>query len=633
MTIDIRADVYCSLGPVISGSFADDYIQDSGLIKTRGEVVLNGVFRPEAGTIVEFAYVRNGVGSRLPRKLRVLSVFADPYRNTTSISLGCKLTYLEGRKPPLRNPTSVDENGQTPPDVLLIASLPISASYVLDRCLDEIGLVANQNPLTNKFSVEEFAMDSGYISVISDLLKSEGYFGYIDEEETLIIIKGDDVSGLGPLISSDNIIDVSPIDVGELPGDSVVVGYNYLRLAPPPPPDESSGGAGEEYSRNYTISRSIGSPQTVTLTVTTERFGVATDLEFSDQYTPISETRQNYGLIDVTDPETGQQSEKWVVNTSTQVSNGHFFEAAGAINTGYIQSSFPSPPLRGTFEKRTTTTYSYDSEGNVISEVSEERVPEISIIGATPIPWKEFFEISAYSPSSLFTEIASKTVTNSSYNKKADTTTTTTFSYKAKAFTTEAQNAYGRMLEDAKAQGESYLRLACYQVLADCTRLVFDESTTSVSIGRGAIRAPASTGSGGPTGPLIQENTAGLEWIDGSSESQLVTQFSVPYSGDDYLTDVSGSGESLTFTIVRSDASVKARNFGNLQNRLLLGNRNGLSIQITADLMPPRPFSPIYIEANGFVGQYRTNGTSYTFDANGIIASTDAIFWGAVGEL
>jgi hypothetical protein len=635
MTIDIRADVYCSLGPVISGSFSDDYIQDSGLIKTRGEVVLNGVFRPAAGTVVEFAYVRNGVGSRLPRKLRVLSVFADPYRNTTSIALGCKLTYLEGRKPPLRNPTSIDENGQTPPDVLLIASLPINASYVLNQCLTEIDLEASDNPLTNKFSVEEFSMDSGYIAVISDLLKSEGYFGYINEEEILVISKADEEGGLGPLITSDSIIDVAPIDVGELPGESVVVGYNYLRLAPPPPPDEASGGEGEQYARNYTVSRSTGSVQEVELTVVTERNGSPSSSTFSGSYTPFSETRQTYSLINVKDPDTGQESKKWVVTSARQNSNGHWFEAAASINTGYIQSAFPYPPLSGTYEKTISTDYSYDIEGNVISETATERVPQAVIHGSTPVPWKEYFAVSPFRPSGGLTAISSKTVTTSSYNKKADTTSTTTFSYKAKAFTSESQNAYARQAEEAKGLGGTYLSLACYKILLDSVQLAFDESTTNLSIGRGQIKPAggADAGSGGPQGPLIQENTAGLEWIDGSAESQLVTQFSVPYSGDDYLADVSGSGETLTFTIVRSDAAVKARNFGNLQNRFLLGNRNGLSIQISADSMPPSPFAPIYIEANGFVGQYKTNGTSYTFDANGIVASTDALFWGAVGAL
>jgi hypothetical protein len=48
--------------------------------------------------------------------------------------------------------------------------------------------------------------------------------------------------------------------------------------------------------------------------------------------------------------------------------------------------------------------------------------------------------------------------------------------------------------------------------------------------------------------------------------------------------------------------------------------------------MPIEPFSPMYIEANGLIAEFRTNGTSYTFDANGMVASTDALFWGGVGE-
>ena len=115
--IDIRANVYCSLGEVISGSFSDTYAQGAGLIKTRGQVVLNGIYRPETGTVVEFAWTRNNVASRIPRKLRVLSLFADPYTRTTTLQLGCILSFYENRKPAPTNPTSQAENPEVPCDV------------------------------------------------------------------------------------------------------------------------------------------------------------------------------------------------------------------------------------------------------------------------------------------------------------------------------------------------------------------------------------------------------------------------------------------------------------------------------------------------------------------------------------
>jgi len=52
---------------------------------------------------------------------------------------------------------------------------------------------------------------------------------------------------------------------------------------------------------------------------------------------------------------------------------------------------------------------------------------------------------------------------------------------------------------------------------------------------------------------------------------------------------------------------------------------------MAAPLMPAAPFAPFVVQANGLSALYRTNGTSWQMDASGILASTDALFWGAVG--
>lgn len=629
MTIDIRANVYCSLGPVISGSFSDEYIQDSGLIKTRGEVLLKGIYRPEIGTVAEFAYIRDDIGSRLPRKLRVLSVFCDPYRDTTNIALGCLLSYLDGRRPPIKNPTSVDENGETPPDVISIASLPISAGYVFEQCLAELGLVADQNPLTNKFSVEEFALDSGYIQVMSDLLKSEGYFGYINEEEILTIKSINVEGGFGPVIGIDEIIDISPVDVGELPGDSVIANYSYLKLQPPTSTTtQNESGA---FQRDYTSSTTVGSEITVTVGGTYLPPGpnsVAEEREFTASYAPATYSTQTFELMDVTDIETGAVSKEWLTVLDVQTSNGHFYEAAASINSGRIEAD-GRPTLDGTFVKTVTKTITYDRFGRAIEESSTETGPVALVHAAVPIPWGIYFKTSSYD--GYYNSALAASSTTTKYDEREDITTTTTVNTKPKAFTSSGANEIARRVEKWTDLGQiDSARMN--NLLAEAVLMTFDSASSTTNVGRGEIDVPSNSTTAQQTGPLVQADTSGIEWINGSTESQLVTQFSVPYSGDDYLTNVSGSGPTLQYTIVKSDAPTKARNYGNLQNRLLLGNRNGLSIQISANSMPVEPFSAVYIEANGLIAEFRTNGTSYTFDANGIVASTDALFWGGVGE-
>jgi hypothetical protein len=129
------------------------------------------------------------------------------------------------------------------------------------------------------------------------------------------------------------------------------------------------------------------------------------------------------------------------------------------------------------------------------------------------------------------------------------------------------------------------------------------------------------------TKPVITEQKAEIAWVVGSTTSTAVTEFTVPYAPDDEITWNEGTG---TFSSIPSDAKEKALRYGRIQNKLLLGNRSGVSLQLAPEQLPKRPFDPLYLQASGITGSYRVNGTSWAFDANGIVASTDALLWGAV---
>ena len=106
--IDIRCNTTCNLGEVITASVSDSYLQEAGLVFTRGSMQIVGSKVPNPGTAVEIEWEGGMDSYRLPRQMFVLSSFADPLRNTTSISLGCYLTWLEGFKP-----TPLDEGKAT----------------------------------------------------------------------------------------------------------------------------------------------------------------------------------------------------------------------------------------------------------------------------------------------------------------------------------------------------------------------------------------------------------------------------------------------------------------------------------------------------------------------------------------
>ena len=113
-----------------------------------------------------------------------------------------------------------------------------------------------------------------------------------------------------------------------------------------------------------------------------------------------------------------------------------------------------------------------------------------------------------------------------------------------------------------------------------------------------------------------------------SSElSQRRIEFSLPYAPDDIFYKIGPND----YGSQASDAPDKAKNYGRTQNQLLLGNRNGMNVQTAPEFAPDAPFDPIIITANGLSGLYRMNGTSWQMDANGILLSSDLLFWGAVG--
>jgi hypothetical protein len=98
MSIDVRAVVTCTIGgtarPLISATVSDSYPPaGGGLITTRGECLLDGIYTPAINSAVVFQWQKPGKSLRtLPRYLRVTSYSIDPFAKTTTVAYGCPLT-------------------------------------------------------------------------------------------------------------------------------------------------------------------------------------------------------------------------------------------------------------------------------------------------------------------------------------------------------------------------------------------------------------------------------------------------------------------------------------------------------------------------------------------------------------
>jgi hypothetical protein len=265
MTVDIRAEVFSSLGHVISGDLATEFAQGSGLVRTRGTVEVVGIKTPAIGTIINLGYVKDNRVARFPVQLRVLSSFADPNKGKTLVQVGCILTLKDSAQPKPKDPNAKEENDTVPCRVFKQANIPITAKYVAEQCLAGLGISGSVGLLQNVFSVETFDMSPGYIQVLSDLLVSESYLGYIGSGGTLQVVPITAGSGGGPIINSDQFITFDPLGFGEIPADNVIVRYSYLKLKPD---KDNSGGvfgfSGSDSAWEY--SRSVGEQKTVVIT-------------------------------------------------------------------------------------------------------------------------------------------------------------------------------------------------------------------------------------------------------------------------------------------------------------------------------------------------------------------------------
>jgi hypothetical protein len=602
MAIDIRATVTCSLGTLISGSISDDYLQGSGLVKTRGTCEISGLITPAVGTAVTFSYTKGGVTTSIPRKLRVLSSFADPFRRTTKVELGCKLTYLSDLQEPIKWEAFDDpENAGFVPADQQIVTLPIHASSVMDKCLTELGITAASSPLTNKFSVAEFDFGPGYVQVLSDLLVSESYFGYLNTSEVLQIVSLDQDGGSGPVYTAADIVDLGPIGTGQLPGEAITVSYSSLKLKQPEDTTDSDF-SDNNASRLWERSVTTAGPNTYYVGAK-----IFTGIEST-------ETLTTYKRIG--------NSEVPVKRVTTET--GSSAKIAGSIGAAYETNNIGFNAITTTLRLE-EELITYDSEGNRIRSEVTQYEQALAVFGGVSLNY-------VFSPTDFVNfnyVLVPSARRDSSYEISGEYQQETSSSYVLWPQTITGQQAvaeYRDALDNATAVSDYVNGIAASGLVHE--RTVVSINTVGTEPGRPLDIISASYAKGGnPNNGWRTESQAELELALGSATAQRRIEFSMPYAPDDIFSGPSGG----PFTATPSDAAAKANRYGRVQNRLLLGNRSGVNLQLAPERLPVSPFSPLYLQADGLTALYRSNGNQWAFDSNGIVCSTDALFWAAVG--
>ena len=584
-SLDLRHWVFCSLGPVDPRSpvtIQDDHVQGQGLCLTRANITLTGTHRPAAGSPISLAY-SDGTNwiARVPRRLRVLSSQVDPLQNITTISAGCLLTYHSNRKPPADTLQEAEENDTVPEAVRRVAVLPMSSAWVAGKILQTLGLTAaGAIPFTIKRVVDEWDMSAGYVEELGRIAHSEGYFAWINEAEQVeFISKRADPTGPGPMLTGSQVPGMSPVNVGDLPGDAVFSRYTTTKLVPPDDLSEDDI-ARRNWERERVVSGSVQAIHTYT-----DEAG-QTVKEFIT-YNEYSTSETNYDSRDR-------------VTRRREASNG----------------------LNGVRISETTFSYgSGNGDAEDFADVREE----------TTIEWGP--------KGDLLAACGANGPHSATFRQRGTINTgwrvTTYDKNKASGITqTKIRNATQYINTPHGADAISRLREAgetVDQLLPVAGRIVGYGSQTRIRTERefGLQRRPGQQERNQAASAKVPsvEQVAATTWAMGSPASQTAVELSPPYVSDDRII---ATGNPPTYSVVPGDAQAEALAYGQGENRLLLGNRNGQGLQLHPLDLPAKPFSPLYVRVNGCTACYRTNGSTWTLAADGIRCSTDALFWAAV---
>jgi hypothetical protein len=607
MPNDIRATSTCSLGVIVDNANIDDsYINGgTGLIKTTGSVTIDGLITPAVGTLVTFSYTKGGVTRQIPRALRVLSSNADPATRRTAVELGCKLTYLDDLRERINWQALDDSSNTLTADDAKIITIPIRAQGVAQKCLEELGLTAASFSLTNAFSIAQFDLSPGYVQVLSDLLVSESLIGYLNTSEVLQVISLQQEGGTGPVFDLNQLIGSSKIGSGRLPAETVIARYSSLKLKQPKQTEPE-----EWREKNNAVTYRIQIPYTLK---DTGESRIAT-----------------YNILESTKIETEYQN----YSTTKGLLRLPFrrkttFTSGAAAHAGNVFSEYLSNDLNpgnSQVTKITIETYQYDGEGN---ETIYQRDVSGSLgfaLGSISVPIvfeNDYVSLDFTTRLDLEREVIERvTIKN--------TQQVTTWTYVPWFSTVAGQQAIAassNALQSAAAV-VSYLggiisaglRLSDYRV--ETTEVPEPVGVPSVADQNTAAAAKGGDAANG----WRTASEAKVVLAMGSATAERRAEFTPPYVPDDIFAKVSG-----VYISTPSDADSKALNYAKVQNRLDHANRNGMNAQMLPEQMPDAPFSPIILRSGGVSALYRTNGTAWTISPAGVVASTDALFWGAVG--
>ena len=657
MTLDIRAKVFCDKGPVISGGFSDDHVQGTGLIRTRGEVVLNGLVNLRPGDTIRLGYEKGGRTVRIPRALRVLSSFADPFRRQTTVSVGCKLTMLETLRENKQQIAAEDEeNGGIPCEEFGKIPVNITFTFIANTCLTALGLTLRGNwGLVGSVAVESFDYSAGYVQILSDVLYSQSKVGYLDAEEALVVVDLAEITGTTPVFDEDDVIDVSPIRSGDIPPDVVLVDYSYNRFKKPDP--EEAANEEERQKRDWELDVTQGELEYVYVT-----YNDGDDIQLFTHY-PLSTSRTSYDELDRV-----LKREERTTTHSAKINSAYvseLLEETGQLgpNIGISEETtvtefiyrYPAerlivppenlPPCAYWYSIGMSVLYDEERDSQPVAQVTTRTASDLAIVGSINLPTYFYPDGTLHPGNADFPveitriefeqdgvyngigDVSAENMGSASYAEAFDgITKTKTYRQTCYAMTQQGQQGLAKMAEDIDSVGDAFLMLGIGRQMVNTGVSVQTHYDRYYGVQK---RPSLANRKKKQFYKDPRESTSRTEFIQGAAGVGITTSYSMPWAPDDRIGYQAGAADP--YLIEESIAPELARKFGRVQQQLTYGHRMGFAVQTVPDKLPPYGASLATLRLGGILAEYMVNGQSWSFDSNGIVTSIDMVYLGGIG--
>ena len=647
--IDVRAQVFSNLGPVVGGQLSTDPLQPGvGLLRTQGEVVISGLIQPARGSeLLMGVRLPGGKLTRFPRRLRVIKADADPNENQTTLTVGCLLAMAwdlvrpeiyYANDYPQWTPVTPTAAGSTPNICVL--------SSVLSVCLERCGITqATGNPsISWARAVDRLDLSDGYLEIASRILGEAGLYGFIDAGEKLRLRRVLAPASKGPFLTVADTITMEAIGNPAAP-EQITINYPSVAGAAnykPKLPDNNGGGGA---LRDWTFQKTISPLQTYEVEYQLTVGGAKQTFSDSIGFVSESTTTSRYRTINYKDKDGKNQKQDVLFETSSDTTT-----CSGAVNATEWKSKLESgsgvsPGALQVRSTRISKTYKTTEDGPVETrQVTEEYEPLTAFAGGLAIENYNGINIPQ------FNFLIRRTVVDKTEYKKTDTTVQNTTVYQAWGATSSGKTIAAATMKNVTRLPDSTRPSATVSLINRMSALVCSGTETVVNVGRGQVPQPPkeidqqnenlankqddffADGSQTVSGPESNQNPRFVVLQFAPNEAKNTATYEMEYAPDSYLRPATGGGDNNTgMVFVNGYSSAAAYEYGRIVYGIVAGMANGKTMTTELSNLPSEPMGTIYLEAAGTVGRFRANGITYAWDSQGLVAGCDAMLDGGAG--